>query len=112
MGIEVPPSSLPPGERLRRLQEFDDAVSGIPTFVHSSSEARAIRRMDKEELSGELADVVDLPEDLDKYSPANTLLALMRQDWSESTHFEQGLVINFTQRILDSMDLKVVRKDG
>jgi hypothetical protein len=78
-----------------------------------SEDARAIRRMDNEELSGQLAQSIEFPEGLvDNDAAANRVLAILRQAWSESDTRTRGLVVNFTQRILDEMGLEVVRKNG
>jgi hypothetical protein len=68
--------------------------------------------MDPEDLSGELAAEISLPDCVDHDAAANTLLAIMRQPWNEASPKARAMMITFTQRVLGEMDLTVERKDG
>lgn len=78
-----------------------------------SRDATEIRQMDSEELSAQLADSIVFGDDsVDRDVTATILRTMLAQEWSVSSERSRGLMINFTQRILGDMGLKVVRQDG
>jgi hypothetical protein len=112
--MDLPPlSSAEFHARTRALLEWDDTVSGIPTMTAGSTDAREIRQMDSEELCAELADSIEFGDSsVENDDTATVLRAMLSQEWILSEKRSRGLMINFTQRILGDMGLRVVRKNG
>jgi len=93
----------------QNLQAYFDGI-GIPT-IEDRQLAKQVQELDAETLSGALARAIQLPELVEHDAAANTLLAMMRQNWQDRDPAAKALMLNFTQRLLDDMGLTVKRKD-